>query len=488
MVKIPEYESRESLQPTMMDPRVAAQVGETVVDVSKGLEGLADSIQKMNNKRQTFKSEAELSKGHNELWKFVATSPNLDSLEEDVDRMSQQQIQDASKSITDPETRNNFIEKATIDTDRRNIGLYHTIAQRQSKDYKNSMVQANDEDIKQIHLMADPKEQAHVRQQIVDRVNKFKEDGHGDSLWADHYLKTTLEDIDVQQVTHDINLDGKNTLSELEKGKDGRYNYLSEEESASFQKQAKQKIDRDIREEKQKVKNIWSKNDQMLNQKRMTGSLTMQDVEEQIVTGGISPAMGKSYMKNLRSPDVIGANTDPETYSNLISYVSDPNISNEKKAIALRDANSDGLLSGDDEKDLYNYHLMVNQGKQESLRDVVGEREYKSATDMTVGKFASNIGDYFKRMLPYSKESQAAAAKIFVQSLKKDMPADARPGLTYAAVKKQRVLDRPEMLSYPEQGQQLMDDEGHTDTAYSDGSMDSDSQTQETGAELPSGY
>src|SRR5258708_27422853 len=121
MARVPVYDSTASLQPTALDPSKASATGQAVVDLSKGLEGVADVIQKMDNRRQTLKAETYLAQAHRQNYQMASTDPDIDNLENKINNKSDEDIAKASEMIQSPEARNEFISKASLDVERRNL-------------------------------------------------------------------------------------------------------------------------------------------------------------------------------------------------------------------------------------------------------------------------------------------------------------------------------------------------------------------------------
>ena len=118
-----------------------------VADVGSGLEGMGEAVQKLDDKRQTLKAETYLAKQHLQIQQMAATDPDLDTLDERVNSMSEDGVSQAADLIKSGEARQDFISKANLDIERRNSSVYNTIIRRKSQDFKNQLVQANDADV-----------------------------------------------------------------------------------------------------------------------------------------------------------------------------------------------------------------------------------------------------------------------------------------------------------------------------------------------------
>jgi len=309
-----------------MDPKDASTEGQNIIDISKGLEGVADVMQKLDNKRQTLKAQTYLAQAHRQNYQMAATDPDVDNLAEKINTKSDEDIQKAAELISLPEARNDFISKAQLDVERRNVPAYNMIMRRKSQDFKSSLVTANDEDLKTYQQIEDPAERQILKQQIVDRTAEAVKDGHVNAQWAKLHVDTAIKQADMNQVNNDMAIHAEATYQQLQKGKEGLYPDISEK----FRKQAMDRAQKLI--EKQGSENALiyeAAQNQAENQMidMMGKNQLTQDVINNAQLVGIKgvrirPEFAKAATEALQDP--FPTDPVPEKYNKLVQDVTDP--------------------------------------------------------------------------------------------------------------------------------------------------------------------
>lgn len=326
MVKIRTYESNTGLNPTPMDPNVAANQGKEIVNIGEGLSGLGETLQKLQNKRDTLKAEIYLSKTQQDSRHMAYTDPDLDTLEDRIQDRSQKNVQDAANLIQDPMTRDSFMEKATLNVERRNVPLYNTIYRRQSQDVKALLHQANDEDIKEYQSLADPAERELVRNKIIDRTKTAINDGHINPDVGQKHLDSMLKQMDVDQIKNDMALDAENTYKQLQKGDEGLYKHVSPAIRKQYADQAEKMIAKQGSENKLIFGIAQNHAENTLIDKMANNTLTQEDINNSQLMGvnGIPPRpeFVKAATEALQDP--FPTDPVPEKYNKLVQDVLNP--------------------------------------------------------------------------------------------------------------------------------------------------------------------
>lgn len=341
MVKIPTEESRGvGFNPTPVNPEVATNQGREMVDIGKGMEGLGESLQKLQDRRDTLKAEIYLSKAHEENRKLAYAYPDIDTAEERISERSTQNIQEASKFITNPTIRDTFTQKATLDIERRNVPLINTIYRRQSQDVKALLHQANDEDIKEYQELADPAEREMVRNKIIDRTNQTIADGHVNPIVGKKHLETMLKQMDIDQIKNDMALDAENTYAQLQKGDEGIYQHVS----PSIRKQYADQSQKQMAKQGAENNHIYSiaqnhAENQMIDMLGK-GSLTQEDINVAQLTGinGIKPR--PEFIKAAEDAinDPFPTSPSAEKYNKLVDMITSPDTDAIKAKVSVLSA------------------------------------------------------------------------------------------------------------------------------------------------------
>lgn len=324
--RVPTDDLREQLNPTPIDPRESTTLGGTVTDLGKGLEGIGEIVQKMDDRRQTLKAQTYLAQQHRQNYQMAATDPDVDNLEEKINTKSDQDIQAASEMIKSPSARNDFVSKSQLDVERRNVPAYNMILKRKSGELKSALVQANDEDIKTYQQIADPEERKLLKQQVVDRTEQAVADGHINAQWAKLHVDTLLKQADLDQVSNDMAVNAEATYQQLQKGKEGLYPDISEKARKQFMDRAQKQIEKQGSENKiiYGVAQNHAEN-QLLDAMGKDG-LTQEMVNDAQLMGvngiKIRPEFAKAASEALNDPFPTESNN--AKYTKLFDLVTDP--------------------------------------------------------------------------------------------------------------------------------------------------------------------
>lgn len=367
MAIVPIYESREKLQPTEWNPKAAATIGNEVADVGEGLEGLGDQIQKLDNRRQTLKAQTYVAKQHLNISQMAATDPNLDTLNERVDQMSQDAVSQGADLIKSPGAREDFIAKANLDIERRNSSVYNTILRRKSQDFKNELVQANDADIQDYQRSANPQERQFIKKGIMDRTNQAITDGHVNSDWAKVHVQSLLKSADINQVSSDMATDPTHTYEQLQKGKEGLYPDLSDKQRKQFTDRAQKMITKEGSDNKLIFGIAQNHAENQIVDKMADKTLTQQYISQMATMGnkGIRPRPEFIKAATEAMQDPFPTESAPEKYNSLIDKIQD--TSNPIDPIKLKlDVLGSRGLSMEQKAHLINAHLREDpeEGKQ----------------------------------------------------------------------------------------------------------------------------
>lgn len=328
MVKVPVHDSREQLNPTPVDPNKAAALGSSVVDLGKGLEGIGEMVQNMDDKRQTLKAQTYLAQAHRKNYQTAKTDPDLDNLEEKINNQSDQDIQQASQLIKSNQARNDFISKAQLDVERRNLPSYNLILRRKSGELKSSLVQANDEDIKTYQQISDPEERKILKQQVVDRTQQAIADGQVNPAWAKLHVETLLKQADLDQVKNDMSVNAEATYQQLQKGKEGLYPDISESARKQFADKAQKLITKQGAENKLIYGVAQNHAENQLIDALSKDQLTQDMINNAQLMGingiKIRPEFAKAATEALEDP--FPTESDSAKYTKLFDMVTDPNV------------------------------------------------------------------------------------------------------------------------------------------------------------------
>lgn len=373
MATVPVYESQERLNPAPWNPKAAATIGNEVADVGQGLEGLGEQVQKLDDRRQTLKAETYLAKQHLQISQTAATDPDLDGLNEKVDNMSQDAVSQAADLIKSPSARESFISQASLDIERRNSTVYNTILRRKSQDFKNELVQANDADVQDYQMSANPQERGLIRQRIMDRTSQAIDDGHINADWGRAHAKTLLKSADINQVTSDMSIDPTHTYEQLQKDKEGLYPYLTDGQRKQFMDRAQKMIEKQGADNKLIFSVAQNHTENNILDKMGSNTLTQDYINNAATIGikGIRPRPEFVKAATQAMEDPFPTESAPEKYNKLVNQAQDPD--SDPMTVKLNVLNARGL-SPQEKAHLINAHLREDpeNGKQ-SINDLIGQ-------------------------------------------------------------------------------------------------------------------
>lgn len=328
MGKIPTYDSQQGLNPTLVNSEIASSGARNLIDVGKGLEGLGEHLVKLQNRTETLKAETYLSQAHRDIYKTAVTDPDVFNVEEKVQQASDKNIETAGAMIKDQNARNEFIAKAKLDTERRNVPIYNAIYRRQSQDYKGEIIKANDEDIKDYQLLKDPAERALLKKRIEKRTIQGIDQGYIHGGWGRKYLDHTLTAADLDQVKSDMSIDAEGAYRELQKGKDGLYPDISPTARKHFVDQAQRLIKKQGTESNMIYAIAQNSAENVLLDKMQANALTQDDINNSQLVGingiKVRPEFAKAANEALMDPYPTMPAFDK--YNELVTRVLDPDV------------------------------------------------------------------------------------------------------------------------------------------------------------------
>ncbi len=456
MATVPTYESKEKLQPTPWNPNTAAKRGEDIVDLSQGLEGLGEAVQKLDDRRQTLKAETSVAKAHLGIARMAATDPDLDTLDQRVDEQSQEAISHAADLIKSPEARNNFISQANLDIERRNMAVSNTILRRKSQDFKNELVQANDADIQEYQTSADKGERNLIRQKIMDRTKQAIEDGHVHADWANAHVKTLLKSADLNQVTSDMAISPTRTFEEMQKGKEGLYPYLSDAQRKKFSDTAQKMIKKEGSDNKLIYGIAQNHAENQILDKMSNNTLTQDDINNAQLMGvkgiRIRPEFAKAATEAMQDP--FPTESAPEKYNKLIDQIQDTSEPIDPIKLKLDVLSARGL-SPQEKSHLINAHIredpeegkmsisdMINQGIKQNKQALMQSNKKLQAEQTDRQSFFRKITGMFR---DHAKDDDhlASLQKDYMEKVQNVKDDDARLRLAQDIMNKDTLKHNP---------------------------------------------
>lgn len=482
MVKVPIAEVSDNLQPTPVRPDMTDTMGETYQDVGKGLVGLGDKLQELNNRTQTLKAETYMAKVRDTNYQMAATDPDITNLPKKISDNTQTNIDEAAKSIEDPVARNNFIDKAGLDMERRNVPIYSMIVKRQSQDFKGALLNANDEDIKEYQNLADPQERQLIRDKIKQRTDEAASYGYVNKAWANHYLNTHLQEADMAQVRNDMAIDAESAFRELQKGKEGLYPDISESARKQFADKAQKMIIKQGAENNMIYAVAQNHTDNVLVDKMANNTLTQEDVNNAQIMGinGIKPTLKFAKAATEALQDPFPTASKPQAYMELFNQVTDKemdpaevklNIMRSRALSPTQKAHliNASLVQNDDGKQ--SLDTMIKQGLKSNKQDVLDLNQKIQKEVSEKRTVLGGIGQLFSN---HAKDD-AHLADLQEQLVQKSQKVKTSQDLIDAGreiIKQDTLKNNPKFANFPKEGKVMIDSKGNKARVYPDGSYE----------------
>lgn len=491
MPKVPTRDVPElTIKPQPIDPRSAAAVGGEIIDLAKGIGALGNQLEKMQDESQTNKAEADLLNRFSSIHSQFANDKDLNTAPQRAQEELDKAVNESSNIVTSRRAREEFQGRAGIEKARKSSDLNNMFVSKGIKEAKHNMFNNVDSIIKQAWDSSNPAQINQAKQKMSEVVSKAVSTGYIHPEVAKNYLDDHIGKLIEGQVDHDVSGPGmaETVLSELKKGSKGAYPDLDPQVRQAKIKMSESMVKKQENQRKEALKGYQSDNGNYLVTLSKEGKLTPQVIQEFGYTGRISKKEFNGWMKKIESP-IINENTDAETYNQSIHYMTDPKNSADSVREHLLSVYSEDKLSKEDFMSLYEMHLRpLAEGDFQSLQNVYG-KEKKMKDVMTrhknflqsaitlVGKYSGQDPEKTKSMLA------SWAAKTNKSSTPEDYPRIANE-----VIKEQRLIDRPEIASYPDDGRVVQDEEGYRSTITPDGNSSEEEIMKEDSDNAPSGY
>ena len=341
MTQIPTHKSSMNLQPTPVSPDSASLFGKEIVAVSEGLGSLGEKMRELNNDRQTYKAKLAVSEVDNANWMMAASDPDLDTIEERINRNTLDGIEQAASLIKDTQARNAFVQETTLDFNRRSVTLKHHIYSRQSDAAKELLVLNNEDLVKKWKMSTDKNEMMLLKEQSYSLTEDAVKKGYLHGANAQLHLKTLWHSALIDKVSDDAASKPEFAIEELQKGEKGIYAGLAEHErKVLFNKVTKQLETQEL-ENKHVMEIAQNDSELSLIEKFDNNALTFSDINNaQIGIGGIKirPVFAKALREALEDPFPLASKEEQEmkAYELASDESKDPkNISDEIQKMRL---------------------------------------------------------------------------------------------------------------------------------------------------------
>ena len=446
----------------MVNPNTAARLGGEVIDVSQGIEGIAEQMKKHQDWLDTNNAEIAMAKTYDDNLTMVHTDEDIGTLKDRLSEKSDRDIDSAAKIIKSPDARNAFVAKAKLRQEREDAHLHAVIYSRQVDAGKASMMEVNNGLVNDYIHAVNPAERASIKQEIIDKTNHAAEMGYIGRAAAKKYLETNIPHWDNETVKNDIAIDPASAKANLEKGDKGIYKDLDASHRAAFITMADKVIKRKDSIQKNVARETSQNIEHDLYNKSLLGVNISADIEKNL--GRISRTAYKELTANGESAVAPVCKTDDKACGDVINKIMDKNATDAERRSAILKANTDGVLSKADAQRLYNMALVPDQGDVSSMAEraqASGDKELdfidaqaqkNKATESKRNWFQSA----WSAITGHAGDDKAKASKLMLDTHAEAQKTSAKPEAVPAIANKVMMDDlikqRPEIANYPKEG------------------------------------
>ena len=470
MAKVPVHDTAsEQLNPTPINPKDAATLGGEVVDLGEGITALGDHMKKVQGMTDVRNGLTGLNQDAINIHNEIGKETDLDGAYTKGQEAFEKAVQDRANKISDPEAREKFLDRADSVVNRNLTSMNSMIEGKRLQSSKASLTNYGDTFKKVFSNLTRPEQMNQAIDDFGKEVDLQRNMTGMSPFLAEQYKKQTIGQARVEQIDNDLNQPGmaKTVNARLKDPNDPMYKGLDPSVREKKIKDSEMAIKRQDAQQKEALKKVQSNNGHYLIQLDGQKRLTPQTVEEFGYTGRISRKEFDAWTKKHQS-DIIHGNTDGETYTKAWQFMANPDNSIDKVRQHLLSAYADNKLSKEDFQDLYEMHLKpLANGDWQSLRNVYGKDQEEKDT---MSRNKGFLGAAYNIIEKYSpKQAKSMLSNMIVRS-KSSTPEDY-PRIANDVVKTQRLMDNPEIATYPEEGLTTQDEDGNRATQTPDGTV-----------------
>lgn len=486
MPKIPRYETDATLTKEAPSVPVNAEAygtfGKGLQEMGQTLGVIGQTFEKLRDIQQVSEAETEAAQRMEDLRIRTDNDPDIYGAGQRAEEELRKIREDTSNKISSVPAK----MKYGAEYDLKSVAFMHKVNTdlkgKQVDLAQATMLKANDVDKEAYFNAASAAEQQMIKDRMKNRVDEMMSVGAIDQMAGYKYWTATEHDLNVGQVKNDIELDAGLALRELQKGKEGIYPDITTEERQDLTKAAEYQIARSERIAKQNIMIARNKNEAAMVDKYWNGTLTNDEVENGLLTGGISAGFGNTMMKNLQSPKSIDAKTDPETYMKLVDSILTPGRNPFEVRAELLKANTDGKLSRNDLQRLYTTRMIPgSEGNFSLAEEVTGG---KNEDNPIVKWLKAGVKVITDTLPPFAAFD--AVKNLFSRTHDDKLDGPQIVGAANDEVKQHFLELNPNIATYPKEGKEMIDAYGNKALVFPNGSykiLGEEKKTEEPGSE-----
>ena len=368
-------------------------------------------------------------------------------------------VKEEAVNIGDKNARAKFIQSGTKEVFNKRFALSDQML-RDKRDLAQKTLYAGvDQDIKQA---ADDNytDISQYEARIKSKFDAMAQVGMIKKVEADKQSKKAIDQLRTYQVDHDISINPKFALDQLNAGADGKYKNIDPKQRLAFTAKAKaadnQKrvIAKNVTED---MRGVASYN---LHLKQATNTLKAEEVDTAFVNKQITWNERQNLIKNLTSDLAPVGETDPDTYKKLIDTIHGEDRTPSQDLADIVKANTNGKLSKEDMAKLVNWRIKPMADGFNSLMNLVGPDEGNKKfiekaialkdQDQKMSAMEKRNWEHINRNFAQTKDAVEVHQNVIARTQGKTV--EEKQSIRDEEINKKRLVDNPEMKSYPPEG------------------------------------
>lgn len=269
-------------------------------------------------------------------------------------------------------------------------------------------------------------------------------------------------------------------IDELNKPDGGFYSSISSEVRAKIKEDAEKHLIRKNAIFDRQQKMAMRSNEYGMLDKWMKGSLSISDIEQAIQDPN-NPTVGLNFAKvlatNLKSKKAIDSKNDFQVVSDIQMQMANPENTDPSQLMSrIVQANTEGKITEQKAEQLFNAKLIPTKEGPMSLFQAMA-KEKIDEVNARRSPLVQAIR-FIKKALGSDAEGHAIVLDNLMNSLE-NVTNTGIAAKVLEFVKGYRLQKLPEMASYPETGQRLIDDNGNVAIGMPDGSIQDETDEEQ---------
>jgi hypothetical protein len=484
-----------------LNPEAQAAGGKMIEQAGDAFSALGEKFDELRDHTETTKAETEAIYADNDNEVKAMQDPDVyGALDKAKERMAATNDTLAQK-FSSPDARNAFMEKRQLQGATEIVNLETKLRAKQINVAKATTFEHIDAQVKKFQDAVSPAERNQIASDMVGHIQKAIKKDYMTPEAGYEYLKSHIELMHLNQVTHDIDLaEGdpngsqmiKNITTELTKGKNGQYPNLNTKQRDEMLAKANTMSKRIDPTGKARQGAIHTDTTNDLFTKFQNHELKQTELDDAFATGKLNKADGEqdrhfyeTMSKALKSDKITGEKKS-SGYKDVLKTMENPKtatIGNIRLKIAQHTA--DGTLSVDDAKQLGTLVNIPATEKGKPVLKSLDELMAKESADKKAHdeRFSviNSVAGMFNSAFPLAKDTAINVMRKFTGNVtKNNLSPDQWHTAAKTAIKQQRLEDHPAMASLPEEGKRHVDAFGNVAVLHPDGEVVEEEQdTQE---------